>query len=149
MWGGTAIIDLVAVKVGGIYVSALGTRAPNEACKELQAVNGKVDFADYVVDLCFMTYEQGGMGADYAEGVGIGPGMVGRKQRRFIVKLEMPPTLTDRTSCQAWISDALARAAAIVRDYLPLKGKDYPADRLAAEVVELRERWVGHIKSTA
>jgi len=67
----------VAVKVGGIYVSALGTRAANEACKELQAVNGRVDFADYVVDLCFMTYEQGGMGADYAEGVGIRPGMMG------------------------------------------------------------------------
>src|SRR5262245_55492270 len=57
---GTAIIDLAAVKVGGIHVSALGTRAANEACRELHAVNGKVDFAGYVVDLCFMTYEQGG-----------------------------------------------------------------------------------------
>jgi hypothetical protein len=141
--------DLVAVKVGGIYVSAFGTRAANEACKELRAVNGRVDFADYVVDLCFMTYEQGGLGADYAEGVGIGPGMVGRKQPRFIVILEVPPTLTDRTSCRAWITDALAQAAAIVRDYLPRKGKDYPADRLAAEVVELRERWVVHIESAA
>jgi hypothetical protein len=146
---GTAIIGLVAVKVGGIYVAALGTRAANAACRELQAVNGKVDFADYVVDLCFMTYEQGGLGADYAEGVGIGPGMVGRKQRRFVVNLEVPPTLTDRPSCQAWIADALTQVAAIVNDYLPLKGKDYPADRLAAEVVELRDRWVGHIKSTA
>jgi len=137
----------VAVKVGGIYVSALATSAANEACKELQAVNGRVDYADYVVDLCFMTYEQGGMGAKDAEGVGIRPGMVGRKQRRFIVLLEVPPTLTDRASCQAWITDALAQAAAIVRDYLPRKGKDYPADRLAAEVVELRERWVGHLQS--
>ncbi len=65
---GTAIIDVVAVKVGGISVSALGTRAANEACRELRAVNGTVDFADYVVDLCFMTYEQGGLGADYADG---------------------------------------------------------------------------------
>ena len=70
--------------------------------------------------------------------------MVGRKQRRFIVNVEKPPTLTDRATCQAWITDALAQAAAIVRDYLPLKGKDHPADRLAAaEVVELRDRWVG------
>jgi hypothetical protein len=147
--GGIEIIDLVAVKVGGIFVSALGTRAANETCKELRAVNGTVDFADYVVDLCFMTYEQGGLGADHAEGVGIGPGKIGRKQRRFIVNLEVPPTLTDRTSCRAWITDALAQAAAIVRDYLPQEGKNYPADRLAAEVLELRERWIGHIKSTA
>ena len=108
-----------------------------------------MEFADYVVDLCFMTYERGGLGADYAEGAGIGPGIVGRKQRRFIVNLEVPPTLTDRTSCHAWITDALAQAAAIVRDSLSLKGKDYPADQLAAEVVELRDRWVGHINSTA
>ena len=67
-WGGTAIIDLVAVKVGGIYVSALGTRAANEACNELRAVNGSVDFADYVVDLCFMTYEQGGLGGTKPQG---------------------------------------------------------------------------------
>jgi hypothetical protein len=75
--------------------------------------------------------------------------MVGRKQRRFIVLLEVPPTLTDRTSCRAWITDALAQAAALVGDYLPRKGKNYPADRLASEVVELRERWVSHIQSTA
>ena len=49
--------------------------------------------------------------------------MVGRKQRRFIVNVEVPPTLTDRATCQAWITDALGQAAAIVRGYLPLKGQ--------------------------
>jgi hypothetical protein len=56
----------VAVKVGGSYVSAVGWRAANEVCRELRAVNGSVDFSDYVVDLCFMTHEQGGMGGYYA-----------------------------------------------------------------------------------
>lgn len=96
-----------------------------------------------------MTYEQDGLGAEYAAGVGIRPGMVGRKQRRFIVNLEVPPTLTDRAACDAWIVGALTEAAAIVRDYLPKKARGYPADRLAGEVIDLRERWITHRNSTA
>ncbi len=71
---------------------AASTRAAKAACEELGIVNGDVDFSDYVVDLCFMTYVQDGLGASDAAGMGIRPGMVGRTQHRFIVNLEVPPT---------------------------------------------------------
>ena len=139
----------MAIKVGGIYASGMSTRTANEMCRELRAINGAVELSDYVVDLCFLTYVPGGLGSDYAAGTGIQPGAVGRKQRRFIINLEVPPTLTERATCAAWIGDALAQAARITRDYLPRKGKAYPADRLADEVDELRARWIAHLSTTA
>lgn len=127
----------------------MSTRAANEAGKELRELNGPVHYSDYVVDLCFMTYVPGGLGADHAAGVGIRAGMVGRKQRRFIVNLEVPPAMTDRQSCRMWIGVALTAAAALVRDLLPRKGKTYPVDRLVAEVEALHERWMQHVAGSA
>ncbi len=139
----------MAVKVGGMYATGVSTRSANAACQELRVVNGAVDFSDYVVDLCFMTYVQDGLGASYAAGIGIRPGTVGRKQHRFIVKLEVPPTLSDRSSCAAWITDALAEVAELVGTYLPKKAKTYPVERLTEEVRDLRARWIVHVESTA
>lgn len=131
---------VVGVKVGGINVGG-PLRNDNLVCAELRDLNGSVDFDDYVVDLCFMTYVPGGIGSEWAEGIGVSPGMVGRKQRRFIIKIEVPPTLTDLPAYRSWMADALAQAADLIRDYLPKKAKVYPAERLAAEVDDLRYRW--------
>jgi hypothetical protein len=117
------------------------SRDDNAVCQELRDLVGPVDFADYVVDLRFMTYTAGGLGSEYAAGVGISPGMVGRKQRRFIVNLEVPPALPDLTAYRRWMAEALGNVADLVRDYLPTKFRTYPAERLASEVDDLRTRW--------
>lgn len=117
------------------------SRDANVVCRELRDLVGSVDYEDYVVDLCFMTYTEGGLGSDYAAGVGISPGMVGRKQRRFIVNLEVPPALPDLTAYRIWMDKALSDVADLVRNYLPTKSKTYPVARLASEVDDLRTRW--------
>lgn len=130
----------VAVKVGGMYVGGR-LRDCNMVCQELRDLVGPVDFDDYVVDLCFMTYTAGGLGSEHAAGSGIAPGMVGRKQRRFIVNIEVPPALADLSTYRSWMANALSEVAQIVRDYLPTKSKTYPAERLASEIDDLRTRW--------
>jgi hypothetical protein len=130
----------MAVKVGGMYVGGR-MRDDNAVCAELRQLAGAVDVDDYVVDLCFMTYTVGGLGSDYAAGVGVSPGMVGRKQGRFIVNVEVPPALPDLHAYRTWMSRTLTEVAAIVRDYLPTKSKTYPAERLASELDDLRTRW--------
>jgi len=77
----SAMMPSMAVKVGGMYVGGR-LRNDNMVCRELRDLSAPVDFDDYVVDLCFMTYTPGGLGSEYAAGVGVAPGMVGRKQRR-------------------------------------------------------------------
>lgn len=128
------------MKVGGMYVGGR-SRDDNVVCRELRDLVGPVDFEDYVVDLCFMTYTAGGLGSDYAAGVGIRPRLVGRKQRRFIVNLEVPPALPDLTAYRRWMAEALSDVSDLVRNYLPTKSKTYPAERLASEVDDLRTRW--------
>jgi SAM-dependent methyltransferase len=129
----------MAVKVGGII--AAGAGLPNAIHKELSRIAVDTDYDDYVVDLCFLTYVLGGLGTEYATGVGIRPRMVGRTQKRFIIELEVPPTLEDRAAYRAWYANALVEAAAITRDYLPRRGKSYPAERLADELDDLCHRW--------
>jgi hypothetical protein len=116
-------------------------RDDNAVCRELRELSGPVDFDDYVVDLCFMTYTPGGLGSEYAAGVGISPAMVGRKQRRFIVHLEVPPTLPDLAAYRGWMTDALGEVADLVRQYLPTRARAYPAVRLASEIDDLQARW--------
>lgn len=130
----------MAIKVGGIYTGGR-LRADNAACHLLRELNGPTDFDDYVVDLCFTTYTANGIGHQYAAGLGIRPGMVGRKQRRFIVDIEVPPGLPDANAYAVWMTSALAEVGRIVRTYLPTKSKEYPAERLAAEVEALRLIW--------
>jgi SAM-dependent methyltransferase len=133
----------MAVKVGGII--AAGAGLANDVYAELVGVSGAVDYDDYVVDLCFMTYTAGGLGHEYAAGVGIRPRLVGRTQKRFIIELEVPPSLADRAAYRDWYLYALGRAAEITREHLPRKGKSYPAERLATELDELHARWAREI----
>jgi hypothetical protein len=70
--------------------------------------------------------------------------MVGRKQRRFIVKVAPPPGLQDEASLLRWLVPSLAEVARLCRDYLPAKSRQYPAEDLALEVEALAEhlaRW--------
>ena len=122
-----AIIRHVSIKVGGIHVSSVATGPAQKALRELRELAGPLDPADYLVDLCFLTYVKGGLGSEYAAGTGVRPGMVGRKQRRFIINLEVPPDLTDRAGIHVWITVALEQAAEITRACLPRKSKQYPA----------------------
>jgi hypothetical protein len=62
-----------------------------------------------------------GLGTDYAAGVGIRPGVVRRTQKRFIIDLEVPPSLEDRTAYRRWYGQSLAEAVVIAREYLPRK----------------------------
>lgn len=142
------MIAAVSVVVGGIYMSRAETRTANDVCTELRKLNGTADLTDYHVDLCFMTYVQDGPGSEYAAGTGIRPSMVGRKQRRFIINLEVPPSLPDRLAYGNWITEALGQAAVIVREYLPKKGRAYPAERLADELDDLQSRWIRHLFAT-
>lgn len=128
--------------IGGIYVDRAATRLANDVCSELREVNGTPDLTDHHVDLAFMTYIPGDIGSDWAEGTGVRAGMVGRKQRRFIIWIEVPPSLPNRDAYAEFVTDALTQAASIVREYLPRKGKTYPWERLAAEVDHLRGRWI-------
>jgi hypothetical protein len=144
-----AIIRHVSVKVGGIHVSSVATGPANEALRELRKLTEPLDLADYVVDLCFLTSVKGGLGSDYAAGTGIRPAMVGWKQRRFIINLEVPPDLTDQAGIRAWITAALEEAADVTRAYLSRKSKHYPAEHLAGEIDNLRARWVDHAGSAA
>lgn len=135
----------VSVKIGGILANRKATRLANEIIDELRQVAGVVDPDDYFVDLCFLTYIPGDLGSEFAQGKGIKPGMVGRKQRRFIIWIEVPPVLTTRQALTGWMQIALSESAAIVRDYLPRKGRTYPWERLAAELDDVRERWVARL----
>jgi len=139
----------MAVKVGGIYWDRSATRQANAICQEVKSVNGSWDQTDYFVDLAFPTYVADGEGSDGVAGTGIRPGMIGRKQRRFIILIEVPPLLPDRAAHANWMTEALQQSAEIVRNYLPRKAKTYPADRLADEVQSLRDRWVEYIAESA
>jgi hypothetical protein len=68
---------------------------------------------------------------------GVRPGMVGRKQRRFIIWFSVPPDLADRDAAWTWFVEQLPEASRLVREYLPRKSKAYPIDQLADELDRL------------
>jgi hypothetical protein len=67
--------------------------------------------------------------------------MVGRKQRRFIVEMAIPPGRGDEEAVLAWVVPALADVARLCREYLPKKSRQYPPESLAQEV----EALAGHL----
>ena len=67
------------------------------------------------------------------------PGMVGCKQRRFIIWHSVPAGLDDAESVTAWLAAALPETARLVREHLPRKSKAYPSEELADEVECLRD----------
>jgi len=102
---------------------------------------------DYTLDLGFFTWSKG-LGPPpqgSPQEPGVSPWMVGRKQRRFIVKLAPPPGLSDEASLLAWLVPALDEVATLCRDYLPIKSRRYPAESLALEVEALAESLVGPV----
>ncbi len=93
----------------------------------------------YVVDLGFFTWSNG-LGPPppgSPDGPGVTPWMVGRKQRRFIVKVAPPPGLQDEAAVLRWLVPSLAEVARLCRQYLPTKSRAYPAEDLAREVEAL------------
>jgi hypothetical protein len=113
-----------------------GHRRFRELIKEVRSKRrGKAGEEDYAVDLAFRTWDP----RDVPEFVGPRPGMVGRRQRRFIVWIGVPPGLPDAQADREWLVLVLAEVAELVRQYLPTKSKRYPAEELANEVLALRD----------
>jgi hypothetical protein len=90
---------------------------------------------DYVIDIAFLLWDP----RRQPEFTGVRPGMVGRKQRRFIIWHSVPAGLDDTGSVRAWLVSVLPETARLVRDHLPRKSKAYPCQELAAEIEKLRE----------
>ena len=63
--------------------------------------------------------------------------MVGRKQRRFVVKLGVPPGLANEAEVTGRLISCLPEVARLCREYLPAKSGQYPAERLAQEIEAL------------
>jgi hypothetical protein len=129
--------DLVmAITAGGIIE---GWGAPADA---LQSVMREVaQFRrprgedDYVIDIAFRLWDP----RREPQFTGVRPGMVGRKQRRFIIWHSVPAGLDDAGSVTAWLTAALPETARLIREHLPRRSKAYPSEELAAEVECLRD----------
>ncbi len=96
--------------------------------------------SDYVVDIAFRSWDP----RDEPEFIGVRPGMVGRKQRRFIVWHSVPRGLDTVESVRAWLATALQETVRLVTEYLPARSKAYPAEQLADEVELLRLALLQH-----
>lgn len=103
--------------------------------RQIRALNGRSNDDDFVVDIAFRTWHNV---REPDEPYGVTPGMVGRKQRRFIVWHSVPKGLDTPPAVRAWLTEALVDTERLVRDYLPTKSKSYPSDDLANEVAQLR-----------
>ena len=88
---------------------------------------------DYVVDIAMRSWDP----RRQPEFFGVQPGMVGRKQRRFIVWHSVPVGLATLAEARNWLASVLPETARLVREFLPTKSKAYPAEFLAAEVESL------------
>lgn len=103
--------------------------------RQIRAFDARQD-DDFVVDIAFRTWHNL---REPEEPYGVTPGMVGRKQRRFIVWHSVPKGLETPAAVRGWLCDALIDTERVVREYLPTKSKAYPAEDLAHEVGQLRE----------
>lgn len=94
---------------------------------------------EYVLDLGFFTWQPslGPLPPKSPDAPSVRPWTVGRKQRRFIVELAPPGGLADEAALLDWLIPALGEVARLCREYLPKKGRQYPAESLAREVEEL------------
>jgi hypothetical protein len=129
---------VMTVAIAGIYGgSSPGVRRMLREFAQLRASTPRIE-GDWMVDLAFCTYDAGER-PTYMDWSGIKPGPVGRTQRRFIIWIEVPPDLPDSTADRAWLAGTLNEAARLVREYLPRKSKRYPVDRLADEVLAVRD----------
>lgn len=95
----------VPIVTGGV-LGELGVagRALKGVMRRISQFAPRTSDDEYVVDLGFFTWREG-LGPPppgSPKEPGVSPWMVGRKQRRFIVTLALPPGLEDKCSVLAW-----------------------------------------------
>lgn len=127
---------VVAISTGGIIE---GWGAPADALqsvmREVAQFRRSRGEDDYVIDIAFRLWDP----RREPQFTGVRPGMVGRKQRRFIIWHSVPAGLDDAGSVTAWLAAALPETARLIREHLPRRSKAYPSEELAAEVDCLRD----------
>lgn len=128
----------------GFSRSGVRRRTPfSPSSRRFRDFGGPADEDDYCVDLAMLTWHNF---REPEQPLGVAPGPVGRKQRRFIVWHSVPKGLETPEQVRAWLVEVLAETERLVREYLPMKSKAYPTERLGDEVVALRDH-LAHSKS--
>ncbi|WP_345267337.1 hypothetical protein [Nocardioides nanhaiensis] len=97
---------------------------------------------DWAVDIGFFTGDDTG---DDSPPMGVSAGAVGRSQRRFVVWHRLPKGMGDAGQVREWFAEHLLATERLVREYLPTKSCQYPAEHLADQVRDLRD----HLRSRA
>lgn len=103
--------------------------------REIRDFNGRTDEDDYCVDLAMRTWHNF---REPEQLSGVTPGPVGRQQRRFIVWHSVPKGLDTPEQVRLWLVEVLPETERLVREYLPTKAKEYPAEQLGDDVAALR-----------
>jgi hypothetical protein len=129
-------IRVVAISTGGI-IEGWGppAHALRNVMREVAQFRQPQGEDDYVIDIAFRLWDP----RWEPRFTGVRPGMVGRKQRRFIIWHSVPAGLDDAESVTAWLTAALPETARLVREHLPRKSKAYPIEELATEAECLRD----------
>jgi len=131
---------MMAIVTGGIIEEwGAPRRALDEVMKEIRRFKPRQRDDDYVVDIAFRSWDP----RKPPEFVGVKAGMVGRKQRRFIVWHSVPVGLETQEAVTSWLASVLPETTRVVREHLPTKSKAYPADELAIEIEQLRAALAG------
>ena len=102
--------------------------------REVRQFAPRTDDNDYAVDIAFRSWHN----FREPEFTGVQPGMIGRKQRRFVVWHSVPQGLDTKESVRSWLATALTDTARLTRDLLPSKAGAYPTEDLASELDALR-----------
>jgi hypothetical protein len=110
-------------------------QALQEVMQQVRSFAPRTSDQDYVVDIAFRSWHR----HREPEFTCVLAGMVGRKQRRFIVWHSVPLGLETPEAVRSWLVSVLPETARLVREYLPTKSKSYPIEQLADEVDGLRE----------
>ena len=111
-------------------------RALKVVQREIRSFNGRKTNNDYCVDLAMRTWHNF---REPEDPPGATPGPVGRTQRRFIVWHSVPKALDTPEQVRAWLVEVLPETERLVREFLPTKSKEYPAEQLGDEVAALRQ----------
>jgi hypothetical protein len=126
----------MAIITGGIIE---GWGAPKDALqsvmRQIAHFRPRQGEGDYVIDIAFRLWDP----RKEPQFTGVRPGMIGRRQRRFIIWHSVPAGLDDAESVTAWLVTILPETARLVRERLPRRSGAYPSEQLAVEVERLRE----------
>jgi hypothetical protein len=126
----------MAISTGGIIEEWGPPRqALQEVMKQVGSFAPRTSDQDHVVDVAFRSWHR----HREPEFSGVHPGVVGRKQRRFIVWHSVPLGLDTPGAVRSWLVSMLPETSRLVREYLPTKPKSYPVEQLADQIDGLRE----------